>query len=261
MKVGIIGYGWIGKATQKLFPNAQIYDKFIDEYKNPLKDCDIAFLAVPTPWTGGPELDCSAVEDAISECGCDFIVIRSATQPGFADRMAKKYNKKICVQPEYLGETPNHPFLQMDSRQFMVIGGAPEDRRKVIECYQKAYNANVRIRQVTNYEAEIIKFSENRAIFYKVMQCQELYDACEAAGVDYYVIREAVYGDDPRMNLWWSFVFPDNRGANSKCIPKDVYAWCAWAESVGIEPMATKSLLSYNNKLLEKNKNESMGTN
>jgi UDP-glucose 6-dehydrogenase len=254
MKVGIIGYGWIGKATQKLFPDAQVYDKFIEEYKQPLKDCDISFLAVPTPWTGGPELDCTAVEDAIAECGCDFIVIRSATQPGFADRMAKKYNKKICVQPEYLGETPNHPFLQMDSRQFMVLGGEPEDRRKVIECYQKAYNANVRIRQVSNYEAEVIKFSENRAIFYKVMQCQELYDACEAAGVDYYVIREAVYGDDPRMNLWWTFVFPDARGANSKCIPKDVYAWCAWAESVGIDPMATKSLLEYNKILVGTNK-------
>jgi UDP-glucose 6-dehydrogenase len=167
--------------------------------------------------------------------------------------MVKKYGKKIVVQPEYLGETPNHPFLQMDSRQFMIIGGDPEDRRKVIECYQKAYNANVRIRQVSRLEAEVIKFSENRAIFYKVIQCQELYDACEAAGIDYYTIREAVYGDDPRMNLWWTFVFPDNRGANSKCIPKDIYAWCAWAESIGIDPTATKSLLAYNNTLLEKN--------
>lgn len=256
MKVGIIGYGWIGKATHKLFPNAQIYDKFIDAYKEPLKDCDIAFLAVPTPWTGGPTLDCSAVEDAIATVDCKLIVIRSATQPGFADEMAKKYGKRIVVQPEYLGETPNHPFLQMDSRQFMVIGGDPEDRRKVIDCYATVYNANVKITQVSRLEAEVIKFSENRAIFYKVMQCQELYDACEAAGIDYYTVRDAVYGDDPRMNLWWTFVFPDKRGANSKCIPKDVYAWCAWAESVGLDPMATKSLLQYNQTLLDRNINK-----
>ena len=193
------------------------------------------------------------MEDAIATCGCDFVVIRSATQPGFADEMAKKYNKRIVVQPEYLGETPNHPFLAMESRQFMILGGEPEDRRKVIECYQQAYNANISIRQVTRYEAEIIKFSENRAIFYKVMQCQELYDACEAACVDYYTIRDAVYGDDPRQNLWFSFVFPKNRGANSKCIPKDIYGWCAWAESVGIDPTATKSLLEYNNTLIKRN--------
>ena len=35
MKVGIIGYGWIGKATKKLFPDAQIYDKYIEEYNKP----------------------------------------------------------------------------------------------------------------------------------------------------------------------------------------------------------------------------------
>jgi UDP-glucose 6-dehydrogenase len=253
MRVGIVGYGWIGKATKKIFPDAQVYDKYIEGYTKPLENCDIAFLAVPTPWEGGNQLNCSAVEDAIATCNCNFIVIRSATQPGFADEMAKKFpEKKIVVQPEYLGETPNHPFLAMESRQFIIVGGNPDDRRKVIECYQQAYNANVTIRQVTRYEAEVIKFSENRAIFYKVMQCQELYDVCEAAGVDYYTIRDAVYGDDPRQNLWFSFVFPNNRGANSKCIPKDVYGWCAWAESAGIDPIATKSLLKYNQSLLGK---------
>ena len=252
MKVGIIGYGWIGKATHKLFPTAQIYDKFIDKYKVPLENCDIAFLAVPTPFIKD-KLDCSAVEDAVVESNCNFIVIRSATQPGFADMLAKKYNKRIVVQPEYLGETPNHPFLEMESRKFMIIGGEPSDRRQVIECYHKVYNANITIRQTTRYEAEIIKLSENRAIFYKIMQCQELYDACEAANIDYYTVREAVFGDDPRQNLWWTFVYPDNRGANSKCIPKDVYAWCAWAESVGIDPKATKNLLEYNKLLLSNN--------
>jgi len=257
MKVGIVGYGWIGKATHKLFPNAQIYDKYIDEYKKPLEDVDIAFIAVPTPCIDRGLLDCSLVEDAIVNCGCDFLVIRSATNPGFADHMVSKYpDKRIVIQPEYLGETANHPFLQMESRQFMVLGGDTADTRKVIECYQQAYNANVKIRQVTRYEAEIIKFSENRAIFYKIMQCQELYDACEAAGVDYYTVREAVYGDDPRMNLWWTFVYPDKRGANSKCIPKDIYAWCAWADRVGADPLATRSLLEYNEYLLSKNVSE-----
>ena len=250
MKVGIIGYGWVGKATHKLFPDAQVYDKFIPEFNKPLgNDIDIAFLAVPTPWDGD-RLNCDAVEDAIAHVDCEFIVIRSATYPGFADAMAKKWNKKIVVQPEYLGETPAHPMLAMSGRQFMILGGAPEDRRKVIDCYTKVYNANISIRQVSNTEAEVIKLTENRAIFYKVIQCQELYDVCEASGLDYYTIRDAVYADDPRMNLWFTFVYPENRGCNSKCIPKDVYAWCAWAESCGINPEGTKHLLDYNMNLL-----------
>ena len=253
MKVGIIGYGWVGKATEKLFPDAQIYDKFIPEYNKPLEDdIDIAFLAVPTPWDG-KRLDCDAVEDAIAHCKCEFIVIRSATYPGFADAMAKKWRKRIVVQPEYLGETPAHPMLAMKGRQFMIIGGDPIDRRKVIDCYTSVYNANITIRQTTAKEAEFIKLTENRAIFWKVLQCQELYDACEAAGMDYYTIRDAVYADDPRMNLWFSFVYPDNRGANSKCIPKDVHAWCHFCESVGLDPVATKHLLEYNKQLIKDN--------
>lgn len=251
MKVGIVGYGWVGKAMHKLFPDAKIYDRYQSDYNRPLTDCDIAFVAVPTPWNGHDSLDCSAVEDAVANCGCDFIVLRSTTQPGFADSLARKFPEKtIVVQPEYLGETPQHPFLDMESRQFMVIGGEPEARRRVIECYQQVYNANVTIRQVTRLEAEVIKLTENRAIFYKIMQCQELYDACAAAGIDYYTVRDAVYGDDPRFNLWWTFVYPQSRGANSKCIPKDVYAWCAWAESAGIDTRATQSLLQYNHGLV-----------
>lgn len=256
MQVGIVGYGWIGKAAHKLFPHAKIYDKYSTEYCTPLTGCDIAFIAVPTPWNGGDELDCTEVEDAIVNCGCNFVVIRSATQPGFADRMATKYpTKRIVVQPEYLGETPNHPFLQMESRNFIIVGGDAADRRKVIECYQQVYNANIKIRQVTRLEAEIIKITENRAAFYKLMQCQELYDVCEAAGVDYYTIRDAVYGDDERFTLWWTFVYPDLRGANSKCIPKDVHAWCAWAKANGVSSTATKSLLEYNSSLLSRRNN------
>jgi UDP-glucose 6-dehydrogenase len=101
---------------------------------------------------------------------------------------------------------------------------------------------------VTAKEAEVIKLSENRAIGFKVAECQELYDACERNDVDYYTIRDAVYGDDPRMNLWWTFIYPNKRGFNSKCIPKDIYAWCAWAESAGYDPDITRAILERNKK-------------
>ena len=155
------------------------------------------------------------------------------------------------MQPEYLGETPEHPLLDERRVPFLIIGGNPEDRRTLIDLYATIYNANVKIRQVTAYEAEVIKLSENRAIAFKVTECQELYDTCEKAGIDYYAIRDAVYGDDPRFNLWWTFVYPDKRGFQSKCLPKDVYAWCAWAESVGIKPEITRDLLRANKKYIK----------
>lgn len=250
MRVAVIGKGWVGKAMKDLFPDAVVYDK---EEKNRFEVnlCKIAFIAVPTPVVDEGKLDTSIVEECIAWCECELIVIRSTVNPGDCDRWSLKYRKQIIMQPEYLGETPSHPLLDTIKTPFLIIGGHPSDRKKLIDLYATVYNANINIRQVTAYEAEVIKLSENRAISFKVAQCQELYDVCEKIGLDYYTIRDAVYGDDPRFNLWWTLIYPDKRGMNSKCIPKDVYAWAAWAESLGYEPKITRALLSKNKEWIQ----------
>ncbi len=253
MRVAIIGLGWVGKAMRGLFPDAYVYDPLtVGGKKNEVNKCDIAFICVPTPNPNKDVLDTSIVEECVSWCKCPLLIIRSTVNPGTCDYLEKKYKKRIVFQPEYLGETANHPFLDPKTRLFLILGGKDKDRRKVIELYAQVYNANITIRQVTNLEAEIVKLTENRAIAFKVGQCQELYDICEKAGIDYYTIRDAVYGDDPRFNLWWTFIYPENRGFNSKCIPKDVYAWCAWAESCGYKPELTKALLKINERYQKK---------
>lgn len=249
-EVGVIGNGWVGKSMMELFPDAHMYDEPLQIGSQAIiNECDVVFVCVPTPNEESYALDTSIVEEVVEWCESDLIVIRSTVNPGTTDRLIDKTGKNIVMQPEYLGETPNHPMLDPNKRQFMVIGGEPANRRKLIDLYTTTYNANTHIRQVTALEAEVIKLTENRAIAFKVAQCQELYDACEAAGVDYYTIRDAVYGDDPRMNLWWTFIYPNKRGFNSKCIPKDVYAWAAWAES---SPL-TDALLEYNERLIRSN--------
>lgn len=244
MKVKIYGYGWVGKAMHSLFPEAKVHDPKLNKFCE--HKADIGFICVPTPNPNKSKLDTSIVEKVVKDSEEDLIIIRSTVNPGDCNRWERLYNKNICFMPEYLGETPDHPLLDKKQQRFLIIGGRVGNRRKVIELFQEVYNANISIRQVSNLEAEVIKLSENRAIAYKVLQCQELYDACQASGVDYYTVRDAVYGDDPRFNLWWTFVYPEARGANSKCIPKDVYAWAAWAESSGL----TDSMLEYNERLI-----------
>jgi len=245
IKTAIIGLGWVGKAMYQLFPDSVIYDRNYPNQEE-INSCEVAFVCVPTPCPKEGKLDTSIVEEVVAWCKTPLLVIRSTVNPGDCDKWAKKYNKRLVMQPEYLGETVAHPLLDPSTRPFLIIGGAPKDRRKLIELYQTVYNANITIRQVTRYEAEVIKLSENRAISFKVAQCQELYDVCEKAGVDYYTIRDAVYGDDPRFDLWWTFIYPEKRGFNSKCIPKDVYAWAAWAESLGYKPEITRAILEKN---------------
>jgi len=271
-KVAIIGNGWVGQAMHDLFPDAFIYSRnwiihegqwvkandnglawneLKEEYKKKVNSCDTAFICVPTPVIGEGKLDTSAVEEMIAWCECPLIVVRSTVNPGDCYRWMNKYKKNIVFQPEYLGETPSHPLLDTIKTNFIIMGGEKEDTRKLIELYQNVYNANIKIRQVEIMTAEIIKLSENRAIAFKVAQCQELYDVCEKSGTDYYEVVQAVYGDDPRFNLWWTFVYPEKRGFNSKCIPKDIYAWCAWAESLGYEPKITRAILEKNKEWIK----------
>lgn len=250
MKTKIYGLGWVGKSMQKLFPSGIVHDPPAGILSK--ERADVAFICVPTPLKNG-QLDDSLVRKVVIECEEPLIIIRSTVMPGTCDYLGN-FGKSVVYQPEYLGETVAHPMLDPSVRQFMILGGRPENRSKAIELYQGVYNANISIRQVTNYEAEIIKLTENRAIAFKVAQCQELYDVCIAAEVDYNTIREAVYGDDPRFNLWWTFVYPSQRGFNSKCIPKDVYGWAAWAESVGIEAELTKKMLEVNEQYISNRK-------
>jgi UDPglucose 6-dehydrogenase len=252
--VGIVGMGWVGKAMHDLFPDAYCYDIAMPETSmENINKCDVAFICVPSPCPDKKRLDTSIVESIIKDCTCDLIVVRSTVNPGDCDRWSLKYKRNIVMQPEYLGETPQHPLLDTKKTPFIIMGGSPTNTRKLINLYTSVYNANVSIRQVTARQAEIIKLSENRAIVYKVAQCQELYDACEANAEDYYVIRDAVYGDDPRFNLWWTFIYPEKRGFNSKCVPKDIYAWCAWAESAGFKPELTLKLLEVNDAYINNN--------
>lgn len=260
--IGIIGEGYVGTAQHALFPEAIVYDepKLIERYgsdadkairsgRAAIRACGVSFICVPTPLGEDGRLDTSIVEEVVGWAESDVLVLRSTVNPGDTDRMKGETGKRIVVQPEYMGESPNHPLMNHKERPFMVLGGEPADRRRVIETYHSVYNANVKITQVTAKEAEVIKLSENRAIMYKVLQCQELYDACEADGIDYYTVRDAVYGDDPRMNLWWSFVYPDKRGVQSSCLPKDPTAWATWAETVGVKPEFTQAMIAYNERL------------
>jgi len=239
---------------KELFPNAVVDDPILG--LNPEETCDVAFVCVPTPSLAEKELDISIVESVVRRAEEPLIIIRSTVMPGTTDRLVKETGKRIIFQPEYIGETTQSGLMNQRARQFVILGGKDEDTERAIEVYHQIYNATLHIRQTTAYEAEVIKLSENRAIMFKVMQCQELYDVCKIAGLNYNTVREAVYSDDPRFNMWFTFVYPEKRGCLTSCLPKDIYGWAAWAESLGYEPNLTRSMLEENKKYIKDRKLE-----
>ena len=99
-KVAIIGYGYVGKAMHKIFPDAQIYDVTTPNglpwaTKEQVNECDLAIICVPTPMQeNGQEfkpVDTSIVEESVAWLKTPLILIKSTVVPGTTERLSEKY--------------------------------------------------------------------------------------------------------------------------------------------------------------------------
>ena len=222
MRIGIIGFGHVGQAMASLFKDATIYDKPKGiGTKEAINQCEVAFICVPTPSAPNGSCDTSIVEEVISWCACKCIVIRSTVRVGFTKEMSDKYHKDIVFQPEYYGETANHPFTDLSKRDWITLGGNKGGINLAISAYKTVLNSSIRIYQCTSDEAEMAKYMENAFLATKVTFCNEMYDLCAKMGIDYNVVRE-LWVADPRIGTSHTFVYEDNRGFGGSCLPKDI---------------------------------------
>ncbi|MBD0382142.1 hypothetical protein [Paenibacillus sedimenti] len=242
MRVGIIGYGHVGKAIHALFPSAAIYDEPMQiGSKAVVNESDVVFVCVPTPPRQDGTCDTSIVEEVIAWLAAKVIVIRSTVPVGFTDQQKEATGKRIVFQPEYYGETVDHPFADLHYRTWLTFGGAAEDVRLVIGAYQQVYNAEVRIRITDAKTAELAKYMENCFLALKVTFCNEFFDIAGAHGIDYNELRE-VWLEDPRIGRSHTFVYEEKRGYAGKCLPKDVSALIGLAEEKGVNVDLMKSV-------------------
>ena len=252
MKISIIGSsGWVGKEMYKLFEpyNPVLYDEPLNVgTRENVNQTDVAFICVPTPMKDNGECDTSIVESVIEWIECPLIILRSTVSPGTTKRLSDKYGKLIVMNPEYIGETVDHPLMNSKERKFLILGGERIATQKAVEVYQFVYNSSVHIYQCTGTEAELIKYCENSFIGTYVTFCNEFYNICQNFGVDWNIVREG-FLLDPRMTPYWTFVYPHKRGFSGKCIPKDMNAIVAESEKNGYMPLFLKHVLDNNKRL------------
>ncbi|QGQ95584.1 hypothetical protein EHS13_12175 [Paenibacillus psychroresistens] len=249
MQIAIIGYGHVGKAMHQIFPGAAVYDEGLNiGNKADLLDSHIAFVCVPTPMLPNGECDSSIVEEVVGWIDAEVIVLRSTVPVGFTTYLQEKTGKRIVFQPEYYGETVDHPFADLGSRKWITLGGSPEDIAVVVGVYQKVHNAELKIMTSDAKTAELAKYMENCFLALKVTFCNEFYDIAQAHGIQYHELRE-LWLADPRMGHSHTFVYEDDRGFGGKCLPKDVNALIALADKKAVNVDLMKTILAKNNGL------------
>lgn len=247
MKIGIVGYGHVGKLMFKQFPTAKIYDSVLNIGSiGEMDECYIIFICVPTPMLENGACDTSIVESIVKWSKSAIIVIRSTIPIGFTDYLKSKYNKRIVFQPEYYGETPDHPFNKKE-REWISFGGDSKDINEVINAYKLIFNSTIQIYQSNAKDVEMAKYMENAFFATKVIFINEMFDIAQSYGVDFNKTRE-IWLADWRMGRDHTFIHENNRGFGGKCLPKDINSLRFQGFKNGVDTTFLDSIIKKNNK-------------
>lgn len=252
MTTAIIGYGYVGKSVKTLFPGSLIYDpgqKDISSGKAEINQCDAAFICVPTNQLPDGSCDTSIVEETVEWLQTELIIIRSTVKPGTTAKLMAKYpKKKIVFQPEFVGETVAHPMNNVREVNFVIFGGSQDNCSKALEIYKGVYNSSLKAYFLPPLEAELVKYMVNSSIAAKVTFINEIYNICQALGANYDLVREG-FLLDPRQSRYFTFIYPNKRGFDGKCIPKDVNALAKAGEEAGYGAEFIKDILKNNDRI------------
>ncbi len=236
MRIGIIGYGVVGKAAANTLEKAYSiikYDKFqdLDAFEE-MKEAKFIFLMVPTPFDCSKNIvDLSAVNESLERLEKikydGIVIIKSTIPPGSCNHFSNIFNLRIVFNPEFLREstTPNEDFENQDT---IVIGtDSKEIFNSVKEMYQKVAVSHAKFYHTTSKEAEMIKTAQNTMLASRVALANMVYDACESNNVDYQKVKQIAFDRFEILGPHMSQVpGPDgNRGFGGKCLPKDIRAF------------------------------------
>lgn len=202
-RLGFIGQGWIGKNYADYYEEQGFdvvrYAKDFPYSKNKkaISECDIVFIAVPTPTT--PEgFDDSILESVIGYVGKGKVaLIKSTIIPGTTEKMQAKYSDKIILHsPEFLMEISAAHNARNPERN--IIGYANERGREIANQVLRIFPEASYSAVMPAKEAEIIKYAGNCFLYTKVMFANLLYDLADKLGLNYENIKEAL-GADSRI--------------------------------------------------------------
>ena len=230
MKLGIVGFGVVGRALAKVFkyedgnPDLVIFDKFIKgmntaRRRAEIQKCDLVFVSVPTPEGPSGKCDLSAIDEVVSWVN-PVMCVKSTVPPGTVERLAARSGKTICFSPEYVGETAWHPLKGIENHGFIIVGGERSACKLVIQAYQQFLGPLPRYYITNTRTAELCKYMENAFLATKVAFVNQFYDIAQGFGVDYNELREIWLADD-RVGRSHTIVTAE-RGYRGRCLPKDM---------------------------------------
>ena len=278
MKIGIIGNGFVGKATQKL-ESSQIELVVYDirpELCVPqglsfesLKECDILFVCVPTPMEASGKCHLGIVESVMEQLSTildpskNFVVLRSTVPPGTCDRLKCYFMPEFLTEKNYIQD-----FIYCPQWVFGLLGNEHDSafQSTIAKLFQYAADEDKIKHNVlffrTNQEAEMIKYVRNCFLSTKISFCNEIEEFCRRKGVDYEQVRSFATLD-ARIGSSHSYVpgHDGRRGFGGTCFPKDTSSLRYEMRKAGMVPHVLNAVIERNETIdrVEKDWNDNLG--
>ena len=195
MKFGILGYGYVGKATHKgLLNNTN----------------DTVFVCIPTATQTDINIVISEIQQIQEFNLSATFIIRSTLPLGSCERMQKEVGDIIYI-PEFLRE--RHWETDCFKRP-LVVGS---DNKSLPQ-----WLLDEEIKTCSTKEAELIKMYSNSLNVTKIAFANVFYDLAESVGADYSKVLD-MYLDVQHSQTYLDVPGHDGtRGFNGKCLPKDL---------------------------------------
>ena len=259
IKIGIVGHGFVGKATDWGFNKKvekYIVDPLYNTYIQDLKtfDPNLIFICVPTPMADDGTQDSSIIEDVIDDlikyCPSAIKVVKSTVLPSILEKL-NLLDKKLIYNPEFLRE--KHANLDFINSDMIIFGGDRNTASKVSDAYLMHSRCKTKEHIFTDIKtASLIKYSINTFLASKVIFFNELYAVFEKLNTsDSWDEVINIISKDKRIGKSHMNVpgHDGRKGFGGACFPKDSLAFAKFAESIGIDPSLLKSVIKINNKL------------
>ena len=262
IKIGIIGHGFVGEATEKGFP--KINDKFIVDPKhgtdiNKLKKFkpDFIFICVPTPMNIDGSQDSSIVFDVFSKLKNNFKGVPKILKSTFLPNNLSSLNSEIdslVYNPEFLRE--KHAEEDFINSPFVILGGDKIICKRVESLY-KNYSAC----KTKNYifvdieTASLIKYSINSYLASKVLffnGIRDIFDNLKSE-IDWDDFIQILSLDKRIGNSHMSVPGHDGKkGFGGACFTKDTAAFLKYSEEIGEKFLFLDSAININNSIRSK---------
>jgi UDPglucose 6-dehydrogenase len=216
------------------------------------RDCEFAYLCVPTPQGADGSADLSYIEAAARQIAPvlppEAIVVNKSTVPVGSTKVVSRALERddiaVVSNPEFLREgSAVHDFLNPDR---VVIGA--DDQAAAIKVASLYLGIPAPLIVTDPASAETIKYAANAFLATKISFVNAVAAVCEAVGAD---VNDVVLGIGYDKRIGQDFLRP-GPGWGGSCFPKDTHALVKIAEDAGYDFDMLKGVITVNDQQLER---------